>query len=122
MQIVLGAATMAQLHKHLDQHVTVTYGAPADVPIYLPPTWLLIVGTATFPAIGFASTISDHTSMGSGCVFSFQMLPKRFAEAINSGANPASTGRTSRSSGSDEGAPRSRRSPACGASRRQPTR
>ena len=91
-QIVLGAATMAQLHKHLGQHVTVTYGAPADAPIYLPPTRLLIVGTATFPAIGFASTVSDHTSMGSGAYFSFQMFPKRFDAAINSGPDPALDG------------------------------
>jgi hypothetical protein len=86
-EIVLGAATMAQLHKHLDQYVTVSYGTPADAPIYVPPTKLLIVGTATFPAIGFASTISDHTSMGTGMLFSFQMLPKAFSEAINSGGN-----------------------------------
>ncbi len=91
-QIVLGAATMAQLHKHLGQYVTVTYGAPADAPIYLPPTRLLIVGTATFPAIGFASTVSDHTSMGSGAYFSFQMFPKQFDAAINSGPDPALDG------------------------------
>ncbi len=91
-QIVLGAATMAQLHKHLGQYVTVTYGAPADAPIYLPPTRLLIVGAATFPAIGFASTISDHTSMGSGAYFSFQMFPKQFDAAINSGPDPALDG------------------------------
>jgi ABC-type lipoprotein release transport system permease subunit len=91
-QIVLGAATMAQLHKHLGQYVTVTYGSPADAPIYLPPTRLLIVGTATFPAIGFASTISDHTSMGSGVYFSFQMFPKQFDAGINSGPDPALDG------------------------------
>jgi hypothetical protein len=91
-QIVLGAATMAQLHKHLGQYVTVTYGSPADAPIYVPPTRLLIVGTATFPAIGFASTISDHTSMGSGAYFSFQMFPKQFDAGINSGPDPALDG------------------------------
>jgi hypothetical protein len=91
-QIVLGAATMAQLHKHLGQYVTVTYGSPADAPIYVPPTRLLIVGTATFPAIGFASTISDHTSMGSGVYFSFQMFPKQFDAGINSGPDPALDG------------------------------
>ena len=35
-----------------------------------------IVGTATFPAIGFASTVSDHTSMGTGMLIPFQVLPK----------------------------------------------
>ena len=91
-QVVLGAATMAQLHKRLGQYITVTYGAPANAPIYLPPTRLLIVGTATFPAIGFASTVSDHTSMGSGALMAFQMLPKAFAAAFNSGPSPALDG------------------------------
>ena len=91
-QVVLGAATMAQLHKRLGQHITVTYGVPTNAPIYLPPTRLLIVGTATFPAIGFASTVSDHTSMGSGALMAFQMLPKAFAAAFNSGPTPALDG------------------------------
>jgi len=91
-QVVLGTATMAQLHKRLGQYVTVTYGAPVNAPIYLPPTRLLIVGTATFPAIGFASTVSDHTSMGSGALMAFQMLPKAFAAAFNSGPTPALDG------------------------------
>ncbi|MGO8826121.1 MAG: FtsX-like permease family protein [Acidimicrobiales bacterium] len=91
-QVVLGAATMAILHKHLGQYVTLSYGAPADAPIYVPPTRLQIVGTATFPAIGFASTVSDHTSMGTGVLFSFQMLPKAFNAAVNSGPVPALDG------------------------------
>ena len=91
-QVVLGAATMAQLHRRLGQYITVSYGAPANTPIYLPSTRLLIVGTATFPAIGFASTVSDHTSMGSGALLAFQVLPKPFAAAFNSGPNPALDG------------------------------
>jgi hypothetical protein len=91
-QVVLGAATMAQLHKHLGQYITVSYGAPANAPIYLPPTRLLIVGTATFPAIGFASTVSDHTSMGTGALLAFQALSKSFAAAFNSGPSPALNG------------------------------
>ncbi len=91
-QVVLGAATMAQLHKRLGQYVTVSYGTPADAPVYIPPTRLLIVGTATFPAIGFASTISDHTSMGTGMLMTFQMLPRAFASAVNSSSDPALDG------------------------------
>ena len=91
-EIVLGAATMAQLHKHVGQYVTVSFGAPANAPIYIPPTRLMIVGTATFPAIGFASTVSDHTSMGTGALFGFQMLPKAFAAAINGGPDPSLSG------------------------------
>ena len=91
-QVVLGAATMAALHKHLGQYVTLTYGSPADAPIWVPPTRLRIVGTATFPAIGFASTVSDHTSMGTGVLLAFQMFPKAFATAFNSGPVPALDG------------------------------
>jgi hypothetical protein len=83
---------MALLHKHLGQYVTVSYGSRADAPIYLPPTRLRIVGTATFPAIGFASTVSDHTSMGTGVLFAFQMFPKAFNAAVNSGPEPALDG------------------------------
>jgi hypothetical protein len=91
-QVVLGAATMAQLHKRLGQYIRVTYGAPANAPIWLPPTRLLIVGTATFPAIGFASTVSDHTSMGTGALLALQLLPKPFAAAVNGGPTPALDG------------------------------
>ena len=91
-EVVLGAATMASLHKHLGQYVTLSYGSSADAPIWVPPTRLQIVGTATFPAIGFASTVSDHTSMGTGALFSFQMLPKAFRNAINGGSAPALDG------------------------------
>jgi len=91
-QVVLGAATMAALRKHLGQFVTVTYGSRANAPVWIPPTRLQIVGTATFPAIGFASTVSDHTSMGTGVLFAYQMLPKAFAHAINGGSDPALDG------------------------------
>ena len=112
-QVVLGAATMAILHKHLGQYVTLSYGAPADAPIYVSPTRLQIVGTATFPAIGFASTVSDHTSMGTGVLFSFQMLPKAFNAAVNSGPVPALDGRTSPSSGYGPGRHPQQPWPAC---------
>jgi hypothetical protein len=85
-QVVLGAATMAQLHKKLGQYVTFTYGNPKNAPAYVPPTRLQIVGTATFPAIGFASTVSDHTSMGTGALVTFQMLPKAFLQLLEGGS------------------------------------
>ncbi len=37
-QIVLGAATLASLHKRIGQSVVVSYGSPEDAPIYQPPT------------------------------------------------------------------------------------
>jgi len=91
-EVVLGAATMAQLHKHLGESVTISFGTPAGAPVYIPPTRLRIVGTATFPAIGFASTVSDHTSMGTGVLIPFQDLPKSFVTAIDSGPVPALVG------------------------------
>ena len=57
-----------------------------DAPIYVPPTRLRIVGTATFPAVGFASTVSDHTSMGTGALLAFQVCPSRFVAALNGGS------------------------------------
>ncbi len=48
-EVVLGAATMAQLHKRLGENVTISFGTPADAPVYIPPMPLRIVGTATFP-------------------------------------------------------------------------
>jgi hypothetical protein len=57
-QIVLGAATLAQLHKHVGDTVAVT-GKNQSIR-------LLIVGTATMPVLGVSSFIADHTSMGTG--------------------------------------------------------
>jgi hypothetical protein len=65
-QIVLGAQTMAELHKRVGDTVMGSYGAPQDSPVYVPPTPLVIVGTATFPAVGPA--LSLHPSMGVGAI------------------------------------------------------
>ena len=59
-QIVLGAATLAQLHKRIGDTVDLQY-----VPGYpRRPIRLTIVGVATMPAIGIAEGL--HTSMGIG--------------------------------------------------------
>jgi hypothetical protein len=81
-QIMLGAATMAQLHKRLGDTVTVSYGTPKEAPAYVPPTRLFIVGTATMPAVGFTSIVSDHTSMGTGALVSIDVLPAAFQQTI----------------------------------------
>jgi hypothetical protein len=83
-QIVLGGATMAALHKHRGSTVTFSYGTRKDAPIYVAPTRLTIVGTATMPAVGFASSVSDHTSMGIGALLSEGVLPRTFLAAMNS--------------------------------------
>jgi hypothetical protein len=80
-QIVLGSATLAELHKKVGDTVAVSYGSPKDAPIFIPPTRLLIVGTATFPAVGTSSFIADHTSMGTGALIPIGVEPPAFHQA-----------------------------------------
>jgi hypothetical protein len=64
-QIVLGTATLAQLHKKLGDTVKVNVGGVT--------TKLRIVGTATLPTIGVGG--EDHLKMGSGAVLSYKLIP-----------------------------------------------
>jgi len=79
-QIVLGAATLNQLHKRIGDTVTVSLGTKKNAPYYLAPTPLVIVGTATLPAVGYASFVAEHTSMGTGA-----LLPTNFSNIPFSG-------------------------------------
>ena len=81
-QIVLGAETMQELHKHLGQTVTATYGTKKDYPVYVPPTKMTIVGTATLPAIG--GTLTLHTSMGVGAIIPLSIEPPKFMKFLHS--------------------------------------
>jgi hypothetical protein len=81
-QIVIGASTLAELHRRVGQSVEVSYGSPGSGPLYVAPIRLRIVGTATFPAIGYASQVADHTSMGTGALFSEKILPRVFDRAV----------------------------------------
>ncbi len=81
-QIVLGAATLAQLHKHVGDTVTASYGTPKDAPAYVPPTRLLIVGTATMPAMGNSGSL--HPSMGTGALLSTGIEPATMVKALAS--------------------------------------
>jgi hypothetical protein len=81
-QIVLGAATLAQLHKHIGDTVLVSYGTPKDAPVYVPPTRLHIVGTATLPAVGSPQTL--HTSMGTGAIVPESIEPPEFQKFLTS--------------------------------------
>ncbi|MGA2124069.1 MAG: FtsX-like permease family protein, partial [Acidimicrobiales bacterium] len=83
-QIVLGDQTLAQLHRRVGQTVRVSYGSPADKPFYVAPTTLTIVGTATFPAIGYATSVADHTSMGTGALLPLGVEPPSFMRALSS--------------------------------------
>ena len=86
-QVVLGPTTMAQLHAHVGGTVTLSYGAPKDAPVYIPPRTFRVVGTATLPSIGTAGAL--HTSMGGGAVISLSVETPAFAAAV-SGGTPAS--------------------------------
>ncbi len=79
-QIVLGAGTLAQLHKHIGDTVSVSYGLPQNS-ASIPPTRLVIAGTATMPAIGSAGIFADHTSMGSGALVSAAIEPAAYQKA-----------------------------------------
>jgi hypothetical protein len=67
-QIVLGAGTLNQLHKRIGDTVIISLGTKKNAPYYIPPTPLVIVGTATLPAVGYASFVAEHTSMGTGAL------------------------------------------------------
>ncbi len=88
-QIVLGAATLAQLHKRFGDTVNVSYGAPDDAPVYIPPKPLVIVGTATLPAIGTLQTL--HTSMGTGALVPAGIEPPAMQKFFTS-PNPTLNG------------------------------
>ena len=79
-QIVLGAATLATLHLKVGDSVRISYGTPKDAPVYVPPTPLVIVGSATMPAIGESGHL--HTSMGTGALFSSAIEPPAMQHAI----------------------------------------
>jgi hypothetical protein len=81
-EIVLGGATLAQLHKEVGDYVSATYGSPKDLPIYVPPTRLRIVGAATMPAIGNGGASGIHPSMGSGGIISRYLPPLSFRRAL----------------------------------------
>ena len=77
-QIVLGAATLKMLHKHIGDTVELSLGTKKDAPAYIAPTPLVIVGTATLPAVGYSSYVAEHTSMGTGAILAFSVLPRGF--------------------------------------------
>lgn len=83
-EIVFGAQTLALLHKKVGQTVMASYGSPSSAPVYIAPTLMSIVGTATFPAVGFASSVAEHTSMGSGALLSTAFETPSFVRAISS--------------------------------------
>ena len=88
-QIVLGGATLRQLHKHVGDKVVVSYGTRKDFPIYVPPTTVHVVGIGTFPAIGSSGSL--HTSMGTGALIAKGLEPPAFQRA-QTGPDPNTNG------------------------------
>jgi hypothetical protein len=97
-QVVLGPTTLDQLHQRIGGTVTFDNGVTK-------PTRLVIVGTATLPAIGAGQTL--HLEIGTGAVLSEQLIPDRdrgfgdlptSPEAVfvrfRAGANPAAARRS----------------------------
>ena len=82
-QIVLGASTLHMLHKAIGDTVDVSLGTKKNVPAYIPPSPMVIVGTATLPAVGYDSYIAEHTSMGTGAI-----LPLGFFSPAFGGNGP----------------------------------
>lgn len=81
-EIVFGNETLALLHKKVGQTVIVSYGSAKSAPLYIPPQPMTIVGTATFPAVGYVTAVAAHTSMGTGALLSNGAEPRSFARAI----------------------------------------
>ena len=67
-QVVLGATTLAQLHKRIGDTVSVNTGGKRLVA-------LKVVGTSTMPAIGGSGSGSLHMEMGTGALFPFENIP-----------------------------------------------
>ncbi len=67
-EIVLGANTLTQLHRHIGDTVGVDVGTGRAVP-------LRIVGTATLPAVGGSGSGSDHLEMGTGAILDAHLVP-----------------------------------------------
>jgi len=78
-EVVLGAGTLAQLHKRVGDTVRVSYGLPKNAPLFVPPTPARVVGTATMPTIGTFGT--QHTSMSRGALLSTTAKVRALDEA-----------------------------------------
>jgi hypothetical protein len=84
-QIVMGAATLEQLHKRIGDTVTVGH-LSADASTELPPKVLRIVGTATMPAVGTLDGL--HASMGTGALLSAELIPPAVLNQFGPSSGP----------------------------------
>jgi hypothetical protein len=79
-QIVLGPATLAQLHKSVGDTVTIAEGK------LIPPRRLRIAGTAALPTIG--DVIGVHASLSTGAIISTQAVPAADVNAYGPVSGP----------------------------------
>ena len=80
-QIVLGAATMAALHTRRSETRSSSATGPRKTPpVYVPQTTMVVVGTATMPAIGSSGAL--HPSMGTGAVVLQGIEPPAFNRTL----------------------------------------
>jgi hypothetical protein len=79
-QIVLGPATLAELHKRVGDSVTAAEGQ------LLPPTRMRIVGTAALPTIG--DVIGVHASLSTGAIIPLQAVPAKVLDASGPVSGP----------------------------------
>jgi hypothetical protein len=79
-EIVLGAATLAQLHRRVGDTVVVSYGSTSSGVTYVPPTPLRIVGTTTLPSLGEVGQL--HVSMGTGGILPIGVEPHALQAAL----------------------------------------
>ena len=75
-QIVLGAVTLASLHKHIGDMVTLQSDVPGTEQVQT--AHLRIVGSATMPTIGQGTSI--HLEMGTGAVVPYTVIPAKFRD------------------------------------------
>ena len=80
-QIVLGATTLAELHKRVGDTVEASYGTISK------RTRLRIVGTATMPAVG--PGLGLHLSMGTGALVSDLLIPANVRDPTSGPPGPA---------------------------------
>ena len=79
-EVVLGAATLRELHKHVGDTVVVQGTGARPIP-------LRIAGTATLPSLGIDATL--HTEMGTGAYLARTRLPTVFGgSAVESDEGP----------------------------------
>jgi FtsX-like permease family len=80
-EIVLGPTTLAELHKRVGDTVEASYGTVTK------RTRLLIVGTATMPAVG--PGLGLHLSMGTGALVSDLLIPANVRDPASGPPGPA---------------------------------